>query len=554
MNKFLSPASNRPFNRFASTIIGQQPVTSLTLSDLNANAFVKTDSSKKLVSANISSADITDLPVSKRLKTNDLGSIVAEDISISEIVNLQNTLNSKVDIEGGVSNPMISTLDVNSKKIINVDRITVDSISDYTEQRVIDFATPGTIEIYASSRTTINSDEVLLNSIKDYTSTSTIAFTTSDEISLSAPVNINLTATNINYNTIPVALPLLYDSGTTTKINTTGGSTAGNNVLIGKDAYLNGTSFNNVCIGNDAAKVSTGQGNVSVGVQSLLSSTTSQFSTALGIEAGKNCTNSLYDIFIGKSAGLSSSGISGNNIIIGAGATLPPGVLNSIVVGGVAGESGAFTYGISGIRFQNGGDNAADLGASNHRFRDLYLGRNMIVNGNTMTAVGGVWMQLTPGAEIHSTTTETSLLVSSTSLGTLVVGANTSSQSAFQLVLYGTFGAVLTHDLTIRVKMGPTTIATLFMQDLVGVSGEHFEIECDYSITDLTSPTLASITTNLEFSYSATGSASFVGDRIVNTTTFDSTVANVLSVTAQWGSANANDKIRCLRGSLRRTY
>jgi hypothetical protein len=102
--------------------------------------------------------------------------------------------------------------------------------------------------------------------------------------------------------------------------------------------------------------------------------------------------------------------------------------------------------------------------------------------------------------------------------------------------------------------MGVTTLATLFMQDLVGVSGQHFEIECDYSITDLTSPTLASITTNLEFSYSATGFASFVGDRIVNTTTFDSTSSNTLSATAQWATGSSNNRIQCLRGTLKRVY
>jgi hypothetical protein len=356
MNKFLSPASNRPFNRFASTIIGQQPVTSLTLSDLNANAFVKTDSSKKLVSANISSADITDLPVSKRLKTNDLGSIVAEDISISEIVNLQDTLNSKVNIENGTQ--------------ITIEHVRTDAVLDM--------------------------------------------FGGSAQISFNNELNaIYLIAPNKFY----IDSPLFTQNG--------------NAVLT----------------------------------------------TSNGVSKTMN----------------------------------------------------------------------ADLNANSFSIANV----NQI---NNLTPAGGKYMMLTAGNEITGTTTETSLFNGSTSLGSLEVGANTSTQSAFQLVLYGTFGAIVTHDLTIKVKMGPTTIVTLFMQDLVGVTGEHFEIECDYSITDLTSPTLASITTNLEFSYSSTGSASFVGDRIVNTTTFDSTITNEISVTVQWGSTSSTNKIRCLRGTLRRIY
>lgn len=384
-----------------------------------------------------------------------------------------------------------------------------------------------------------------------------IGFTTGGTNKMSITSNdIKLDTTDILQNGITRILPSKIGSNNL-QIFTELPSVSYNNTHIGYVAGGDGTNLNtgssNTSIGALSNVLNTtGNSNTFIGCQSGLLNESGSNNTCIGVLSGKSIVSNGGNVCIGWNADVTTCNAS---IAIGTNATLPADSNNSIVIGSsLTGESSAFTYGGSGNRFQNVGDGTADLGASNHRFRDLYLGRNMIVNGNTMTAVGGVWMQLTAGTEIHTTTTETSLLAGSTALGSLVVGANTATQSAFQLVLYGTFGAVSTHDLTIKVNMGTTTIATLFMQDLVAVSGEHFEIECDYSITDLTSPTIASITTNLEFSYSSTGTASFVGDRTVNMTTFDSTSSNTLSVTAKWGSASGSDRIQCLRGTLKRIY
>lgn len=98
--------------------------------------------------------------------------------------------------------PLQGDIDADSKKIINVDRMTVSSIADSSEQRIIDLSNAGEIQIYATAKTTINSAEVLLNSIKDYdTSTSYIDFATPDEISLFAGSNINIDALTVKINT-----------------------------------------------------------------------------------------------------------------------------------------------------------------------------------------------------------------------------------------------------------------------------------------------------------------------------------------------------------------
>jgi hypothetical protein len=170
------------------------------------------------------SGEISISAVSKtRINSNDVLLNTIRDFTETSYIAMNsanielNSASVTINANNVLTTPLQEDIDANSKKIINVDRMTVSSISDYSEQRVIDFATAGEIQIYASQKTTINSDEVLLNSIKDYTSTSSITFTTSDEISLSAPDNINLNAPRVKINSGEVLVKSIidYDNQTT---------------------------------------------------------------------------------------------------------------------------------------------------------------------------------------------------------------------------------------------------------------------------------------------------------------------------------------------------
>lgn len=152
------------------------------------------------------------------------------------------------------------------------------------------------------------------------------------------------------------------------------------------------------------------------------------------------------------------------------------------------------------------------------------------------------------GTLITATTAQISLLPLSF-VGTLSIPSNMLKKGdAYHFVMAGTFSAQNNDTLTLRGIINGNPYLNQVIP-LTGVSGQHFEIEIDYVIREIGGAGVASIALNWDFTYSDnTTSRNFYGDRltITNDTTFNTTIINTWDITAQFGTANANNRIQSL--------
>ena len=173
---------------------------------------------------------------------------------------------------------------------------------------------------------------------------------------------------------------------------------------------------------------------------------------------------------------------------------------------------------------------------------------------NGLTPTGGVYMMTGEADAISGTTAETSILIGSTGVGSLLVPANEFVISSYHFNLSGNVSTVNGDTLTIRLNNGVSLAS--FVVDLNPSQNEFFELEADFSIMKRGGPGEAEITTNFDFTYSDAGSTAWRGKRIcvTNNTTFDTTIDNTLSITVQWDTTDNNNSIQCRQAILTKTY
>lgn len=170
-----------------------------------------------------------------------------------------------------------------------------------------------------------------------------------------------------------------------------------------------------------------------------------------------------------------------------------------------------------------------------------------------LTPQGGKFLQLTP-ANIHTTSVaEVDLLAGATYLGSLSQAAYTFTRSAFHFVLYGSISAANNDIFTFRFKFG-AVVMTLAVT-MFACTAESFELECDFSVTALGGLGVASVSGNLELSYSDT-SNDYHSDRVtaINSTQFDTNIQNIMQVTIQYSSPSASNSMQCVRGYMTKVY
>lgn len=167
-------------------------------------------------------------------------------------------------------------------------------------------------------------------------------------------------------------------------------------------------------------------------------------------------------------------------------------------------------------------------------------------NGNPggLATVYGLFAQTGDSIPVTNTTTEGSLIDGG--VGTLSVPANGFSiGDSFRADFAGTLSSLNNSDITIRVKSGSVILSTSGTQTLPSTSNDTWLLSINFTIRALGGPGVASIVTvgtfyDIKKSNNQQQGFSF---NTVNNTTFDTTVANTLDVTAQWGAASASNSI-----------
>jgi hypothetical protein len=172
------------------------------------------------------------------------------------------------------------------------------------------------------------------------------------------------------------------------------------------------------------------------------------------------------------------------------------------------------------------------------------------------TITGGLFAQTANSTIITNTTVESSLI--NGGVGTLSVPANGFQiGDSFRAIFGGVMNADNNEDITIRVKAGSIILLDSGLQDLgSSVINDVWSLNIDFTIKALGAAGVASIVTLGSFHYTKTNNASVqgFGFNTVNNTTFDTTILNVLDVTAQWQTASTGNNIYSDIFILNKTY
>jgi hypothetical protein len=169
---------------------------------------------------------------------------------------------------------------------------------------------------------------------------------------------------------------------------------------------------------------------------------------------------------------------------------------------------------------------------------------------------GGLFAQTGNSTIISGTIVESTLI--NGGVGTLTVPANGFQiGDSFRAIFGGVMNAANNQTIRVRVKAGAITLLDSGPQNLSSsIVNDIFSLNIDFTIRQIGTAGVASIVSLGQFHYTKTNNASVqgFGFNVVNNTTFDTTISNVLDVTVQWGSTNAGNSIYSDIFVLNKTY
>lgn len=166
-----------------------------------------------------------------------------------------------------------------------------------------------------------------------------------------------------------------------------------------------------------------------------------------------------------------------------------------------------------------------------------------------------LYAQTNSSTPVTNTTVETSLLDGG--VGTLSVPANMFQVGdSFRAVLTGHISSLNNSKLRIRIKAGSIILADTFDIIMPSTTAKNWKLEINFTVRKLGVAGVAEIVSGGTFVYSKDASNAFegAGFSVLNNTTFDTTINNTLSITAQWASASASNSIYSDIFTLNKTY
>jgi hypothetical protein len=177
---------------------------------------------------------------------------------------------------------------------------------------------------------------------------------------------------------------------------------------------------------------------------------------------------------------------------------------------------------------------------------------NMIyVPGNNY----GLFNQTGSSTPIVNTTSELSLIGGG--VGTLLVPANGFTKGdAYHAITTGTLSSQNNNNLRIRIKAGSVVLVDTGNITMAGATSNGYKLEIYFSLHEIGAAGVADIATAGAFMYTKEASTDFQGINFstINSTTFDTTINNTLSVTAQWDTANSGNSIYSEIFTLNKTF
>ena len=175
------------------------------------------------------------------------------------------------------------------------------------------------------------------------------------------------------------------------------------------------------------------------------------------------------------------------------------------------------------------------------------------VNGNNVNY--RLFAQTGNSTTITATTTEGTLIGGG--VGSLTVPANGFQVGdSFRLDMGGVMSAQNNNTITIRLKSGSVSLGSSVAMTMPSITNQVWYLTTTFTIRAIGAAGVASIVSLSQFHVlkAASGTQEGFAWNTVNSTTFDTTISNTLSITAQWSSNNANNSIYSDIFTLSKTY
>lgn len=171
------------------------------------------------------------------------------------------------------------------------------------------------------------------------------------------------------------------------------------------------------------------------------------------------------------------------------------------------------------------------------------------------TASYGLYAQTSLGIPIANTAVETSLI--GPGVGTLTVPANAFKVGdSFTVKMCGHLSCANNETIHIRLKSNGVVIGDLGVFQMKIATDKHFELVSDFTIAKIGGAGVAELFVNGQYSYNQNANTQLDGVNfaLVSNTTFNTTITNTLTITAQWGLANVANSIQSQNFILQKVY
>ena len=171
------------------------------------------------------------------------------------------------------------------------------------------------------------------------------------------------------------------------------------------------------------------------------------------------------------------------------------------------------------------------------------------------TASYGLYAQTSLGTPIANTAVERSLI--GAGVGTLSVPANAFKVGdSFVFKMCGYLSCANNETIHIRLRSDGNIIGDLGVFQMKIATNKYFELVSDFTIAKIGGAGVAELFVNGQYSYNQNANTQLDGVNfaLVSKTTFDTTITNTLTITAQWGLANVANSIQSQNFVLQKVY
>lgn len=166
------------------------------------------------------------------------------------------------------------------------------------------------------------------------------------------------------------------------------------------------------------------------------------------------------------------------------------------------------------------------------------------------TVSAGLYAQTANSTTITNTTTETSVV--GTGVGSLTFAADHFVVGdSYHAKIGGEIAAQNGDDITIRIKSGSTVLATTGTISLSPTTDLGWECELDFTVAAIGAS--GTMCTNGNFAYTR-NTGGLEGYVFQDVETFDTTIANTIDITVEWGQAKTQDTIYSANFVLHKVY